>query len=94
VYQSVSVCVVAFRNQVPTFAATTAAIDALNRSRISGARFGEVISNNHSRQRREEATLYRILTVVREAAPGAPERADAPGEAKKIGRERLFCICT
>jgi hypothetical protein len=40
--------------------------------------------------REEKKQLYRILTVVRVAAPGAPERADAPGEAKKIGRERLF----
>lgn len=44
---------------------------------------GSIISNNHSRQRREEATMG-ILTVVQEAAPGASKEADAPSRAEKI----------
>jgi hypothetical protein len=88
VYQSVSVCVVAFRNQVPTFAA----IDVLNRNVEFwgpglGKSFQTIIPD-----REEKEQHYRILTFVREAAPGATERADAPGEAKKIGRERLFLV--
>lgn len=76
-------CVLSFfRSHLPTFAPTTAAMEGLNRNRVSGPGWGSHFKQSF--QTEKGRSNYRILTVVREAAPGAPESADAPSEAKKF----------